>query len=288
MQFVEGLPPGVQPQISPQSPTGEIFRYTLSSPKDALGRDIYTLNDLKALQDWMLEREFRRVPRIIDIVSCGGTVKRYEVHPDPERLGRYGITLDKLQNAISQQQRQRRRRLLVQGENGAERPRHRPDRRRAGPHAAEVLFRPRIRPKAASFLRGRGGSPAAADPPDRDHVDQQPADPRRGRGRRGPAALSRGHRPRRAWWSAICRGWAGSASAGRRSDADGNEAPRRQGQRPVARRGRQGAGHRAAAQGRGVAAGPARRRRRRSTSSTRTPAGCCRACRSSPTTTAPS
>ncbi len=100
LQFVDGLPPGVTPTLSPQSPTGEIMRYTLLSPKDALGRDIYTLNDLKAQQDWGLERQFRRVPRIIDIVSGGGTVKRYEVHPDPERMVRYGITLDKLQAAI--------------------------------------------------------------------------------------------------------------------------------------------------------------------------------------------
>src|SRR5437588_1051938 len=44
LQFVQGLPPGVQPQISPESPTGEIYRYTVSSPRDEAGRDIYTLN----------------------------------------------------------------------------------------------------------------------------------------------------------------------------------------------------------------------------------------------------
>ena len=59
LQFVQNLPPGVTPQFSPESPTGEIYRYSLSSPKDAAGRDVYTLNDLKALQDWTLEREFR-------------------------------------------------------------------------------------------------------------------------------------------------------------------------------------------------------------------------------------
>src|SRR5947209_7699114 len=95
------LPAGVTPQISPATPTGEIFRYTLSSPKDALGRDLYTLNDLKALQDWTLEREFRRIPRIADVTSSGGTVKRYEVHPDPDRLQRYGVTLQQLQNALA-------------------------------------------------------------------------------------------------------------------------------------------------------------------------------------------
>src|SRR6516162_6935519 len=101
LQFVTNLPAGVQPLISPASPIGEIYRYTLKSPKDSLGNEVYTLNDLKALQDWLVEREFRRVPRIIDVTSSGGTVKRYEVQPDPERLKRYGITLQQLQNALS-------------------------------------------------------------------------------------------------------------------------------------------------------------------------------------------
>src|SRR6516165_2032850 len=101
LQFTEALPPGVLPVLSPQSPTGEILRYTLTGPKDELGRDIYSLNDLKALQDWTLERIFKRVPRIIDVTSSGGTVKRYEVRPDPDRLRRYGISLVQLQNAIA-------------------------------------------------------------------------------------------------------------------------------------------------------------------------------------------
>lgn len=102
LQFVDDLPDGVDPAISPQSPTGEILRYTLRSPVDASGHNVYNLNDLKADQDWVLERQFRRVPRIIDIVSSGGTVKRFEARPDPERLIRYGITLDQLQKAISE------------------------------------------------------------------------------------------------------------------------------------------------------------------------------------------
>jgi cobalt-zinc-cadmium resistance protein CzcA len=100
LQFTQALPPGVTPQLSPESPTGEIFRYTLRSPKDASGRDVYTLNDLKALQDWVLEREFRRVPRIIDVSSSGGTVKRYEIHLDPDRLRQLGITLQQVQAAL--------------------------------------------------------------------------------------------------------------------------------------------------------------------------------------------
>jgi cobalt-zinc-cadmium resistance protein CzcA len=95
------LPAGVSPGISPESPTGEIYRYILNAPKAPDGRDVYTLNDLKALQDWVLEREFRTVQRIVDVTSFGGTVRRYEVQPDPDRLRRYGVTLPALQTALT-------------------------------------------------------------------------------------------------------------------------------------------------------------------------------------------
>jgi cobalt-zinc-cadmium resistance protein CzcA len=109
------LPTGVTPQISPASPIGEILRFTLTSPKNALGQDIYTLNDIKSLQDWLVEREFRRVPRIADVTSFGGTVKRYEIQPDPERLKRYGISLQQLQNALSNSNANVGGDFLVQG-----------------------------------------------------------------------------------------------------------------------------------------------------------------------------
>src|SRR5436309_1242235 len=94
------LPAGVVPQISPASPTGEILRYTLSSPKDALGRPYYTLYDLKALQDYTLQREFLRVPRIAGVTCSGGAVKRYEIQPDPDQLHRFGVTLQQLMTAV--------------------------------------------------------------------------------------------------------------------------------------------------------------------------------------------
>ena len=95
------LPANVTPAISPESPTGEIYRYVLKVPKAPSGREIYTLNDIKAMQDWVLEREFRTVPRIVDVTSFGGTVRRYEVQPDPDRLRRYGITLAQIQATLT-------------------------------------------------------------------------------------------------------------------------------------------------------------------------------------------
>ena len=53
------------------------------------------------LQDMTLEKLFRRLPRVVDVTSYGGTVKRYEIHPDPARMQRYGITLQQLKDAIA-------------------------------------------------------------------------------------------------------------------------------------------------------------------------------------------
>ena len=60
------LPNGVQPQLSPWSPIGEISRYQLTGSKDSL-------NDLKATQDWLVRRELKQVPGVIDITTFGGT-----------------------------------------------------------------------------------------------------------------------------------------------------------------------------------------------------------------------
>ncbi len=94
-------PPGaLTPQISPASPIGEILRYTIYNPKDSAGRPIYSLSDLKAVQDYVLQRELLRVPRIAGVTGVGGTVKRYEVQPDPDRLAQYRVSLAQLQNAL--------------------------------------------------------------------------------------------------------------------------------------------------------------------------------------------
>ncbi|HEX7377769.1 MAG TPA: efflux RND transporter permease subunit [Pirellulales bacterium] len=99
--IAQPLPPGVIPEISPASPTGEIYRYVVRVPRDKSGSKIYDLNDITAMQNWLLERELRRVPRIVGVATFGGTVRRYEVQPDPERLRRYGITLTQLQEALA-------------------------------------------------------------------------------------------------------------------------------------------------------------------------------------------
>jgi cobalt-zinc-cadmium resistance protein CzcA len=92
--LITNMPPGVTPNLSPWSPTGEIVRYVLEGPG-------YTLNELKAVQDWVLERQLRTVPGVIDVSGFGGTVKQYQVLVDPWQLAHYNITLQQLEDAIS-------------------------------------------------------------------------------------------------------------------------------------------------------------------------------------------
>jgi len=56
---------------------------------------------LKALQDWVLEREFRKVPGVVDVVSWGGGIKQYQVTIDPVRLRGYNLTLKQVFDAIA-------------------------------------------------------------------------------------------------------------------------------------------------------------------------------------------
>jgi cobalt-zinc-cadmium resistance protein CzcA len=87
------LPGGLQPQLSPWSPIGEIYRYQLAGGG-------YSLNELKATQDWLVRRELRQVPGIIDITTFGGTTRQYQVEVDPNKLLAMNVTLPQVLNAI--------------------------------------------------------------------------------------------------------------------------------------------------------------------------------------------
>jgi len=92
------LPPllnNAQPQISPLSPIGEIYRYRLVGPPN------YSVLDLKTLQDWVLNRRFKAVPGVIDVTSWGGRTKTYELQVDFNKLVANGLTLPQLLQAIS-------------------------------------------------------------------------------------------------------------------------------------------------------------------------------------------
>jgi cobalt-zinc-cadmium resistance protein CzcA len=89
------LPNNVQPAISPWSGIGEIYRYQLVGPPG------YSLTDLKTLQDWVLERRFRTIPGVIDVVGWGGLSKEYHVEVDLNQLTAYHIPLPQVLTAIT-------------------------------------------------------------------------------------------------------------------------------------------------------------------------------------------
>src|SRR5580765_1470044 len=88
------LPQGVQAQLAPLSTAiGEIYRYTLTGPG-------YATRDLRTLEDWVVERNFRTVSGVADVVTFGGLIKTYEVNPNLGRLRYYGISLQQLYTAL--------------------------------------------------------------------------------------------------------------------------------------------------------------------------------------------
>jgi len=89
------LPNNVQPQISPVSPIGEIYRYKLVGPPG------YSVLDLKTLQDWVLQRRFRAVPGVIDVTGWGGKTKIFELQVDFNKLMAYGLTLPQVLQTLN-------------------------------------------------------------------------------------------------------------------------------------------------------------------------------------------
>src|SRR5262249_1798707 len=88
------IPADAKPGLGPMaSAIGEIYRYTLHSSS-------MSLVELQALQDWVLEREFRSVPGVVDVVSWGGGIKQYQVTVDPALLRAYNLTLKQVFDAV--------------------------------------------------------------------------------------------------------------------------------------------------------------------------------------------
>jgi heavy metal efflux system protein len=91
------LPTGLQPQIGTDfSPVGQImfFRLTSSNPE-------YGNVELKSLEDWTIEKQFKSVPGVVDVSSFGGMTKNYQVNVDPEKLVSYGLSIGQIEQALT-------------------------------------------------------------------------------------------------------------------------------------------------------------------------------------------
>ena len=91
------LPPGLQPQMGTDwSPVGQIYWYTLRSHNP-----LYDVMELKALEDWVLEKQFKSVPNVVDVSSFGGVTREYQVSLDPNKLISYGLSIAQVEQQMA-------------------------------------------------------------------------------------------------------------------------------------------------------------------------------------------
>jgi cobalt-zinc-cadmium resistance protein CzcA len=91
------LPTGVTPQMGTDwSPVGQIYFFTLHSTNPS-----YDVMELKALEDWVVEKNFKSVQNVVDVASFGGPTREYQVRLDPEKLIAYGLNLSQVEQQLT-------------------------------------------------------------------------------------------------------------------------------------------------------------------------------------------
>src|SRR5499425_1190170 len=91
------LPPGVMPQMGTDwSPVGQIYFFTLRSTNPQ-----YDVMELKSIEDWVIEKNFKAVPNIVDVVSFGGPTREYQVRVDANKLIAYGLSLGQVEQQLA-------------------------------------------------------------------------------------------------------------------------------------------------------------------------------------------
>ncbi|HKW57024.1 MAG TPA: CusA/CzcA family heavy metal efflux RND transporter [Candidatus Acidoferrum sp.] len=91
------LPQGVVPQMGTDwSPVGQIYFFTLKSTNPA-----YDVMDLKSLEDWVVEKNLKSVPDVVDVASFGGSTREYQVRVDPNKLVSYGLSLSQIEQQLT-------------------------------------------------------------------------------------------------------------------------------------------------------------------------------------------
>lgn len=105
------LPDGVKPDLSPDTtPVGEIYRYVLKGP--------LPVDELKLIQDWQLEREFKRIPGVADVVSFGGPTRTVDVKLDVARIRAMGLTVNGVAEALGKNHANAGGAMISHGEEG--------------------------------------------------------------------------------------------------------------------------------------------------------------------------
>ena len=90
------LPPGVVPQMGTDwSPVGQIYFFTLQNTNPA-----YDVMELKSIEDWIVEKNLKSVPNIVDVATFGGPTREYQVRVDPNKLISYGLNLSQVEQQL--------------------------------------------------------------------------------------------------------------------------------------------------------------------------------------------
>jgi heavy metal efflux system protein len=90
------LPVGAQPALSPDAtPIGEVYRFTMRAVPG------YPPEEVRALEDWVVEKKMRSVPGVVDVNPFGGLTKQYQVLIDPSKLKSYGLNLAQVFTALA-------------------------------------------------------------------------------------------------------------------------------------------------------------------------------------------
>ena len=91
------LPSGVNPQMGTDwSPVGQIYFFTLHSTNPQ-----YDPMELKSIEDWVVEKNLKSVPDIVDVASFGGPTREYQVRMDPNKLVAYGLSLAQVEQQLA-------------------------------------------------------------------------------------------------------------------------------------------------------------------------------------------
>src|SRR6202049_2560001 len=91
------LPTGVQPQMGTDwSPVGQIYFFTLHSTNPQ-----FDIMDLKSIEDWFVEKQFKSVENVVDVSSLGGITKEYQVRLDPNKLIAYGLSIAQVEQQLT-------------------------------------------------------------------------------------------------------------------------------------------------------------------------------------------
>jgi cobalt-zinc-cadmium resistance protein CzcA len=91
------LPPGVAAQMGTDwSPVGQIYFFTLRSTNPS-----FDVMELKSIEDWTVEKNFKAVPDVVDVASFGGPTREYQVRVDPNKLIAYGLSLSQLEQQLT-------------------------------------------------------------------------------------------------------------------------------------------------------------------------------------------